>query len=138
MCTVSPSIYILMMLKESPHRFFFFHHRHSIFINIWYCYMWITPLSCYKLQSIWQQGINIGKIHKFTISTLESQAASTGVVILCWWRPTVRAGASVLWEDMRRVVANSLSSSRPLCLEHQLTLTDASSEWIYWRTLENY
>lgn len=42
-------------------------------------------------------------------------------------RPTTRAGASVSSGVTRRATASSLSSSKPSCLVHPLTLTDASS-----------
>lgn len=42
-------------------------------------------------------------------------------------RPTTRAGASASSGVTRRATASSLSSSKPSCLVHPLTLTDASS-----------
>lgn len=52
----------------------------------------------------------------------------TGAVTSSCRRPTTRAGASVSWGATRRVTASSLSSSKPLCRVHLLTLTDASSK----------
>lgn len=59
---------------------------------------------------------------------LVSSVTCTGAGTSSCRRPTTRAGASASLGVMRRATGSSRSSSKPLCLEHRLTLMDASSK----------
>lgn len=88
----------------------------------------------YKL---WLSPLNLNSVpplHLCSVQDFSSDSAfvisvkCTGAGTSSCKRPIMRAGASVSSEAMRRATASSLSSSKPSCLVHPLTLTDASSE----------